>query len=89
MPLLLGLMGYEARFATATSLAAIIFTSIAGVIAHGSFGNVHWDRAALLGVPAVGGLLVGIGISRRLSNRALTLAFAAFLVAVAVRLVLE
>jgi uncharacterized membrane protein YfcA len=89
VPLLLGLMGYEARWATSTSLAAIVFTSIAGAIAHGAFGNLHWDRALLLGVPAVGGLLIGIRINQRLSNRALTLAFAVFLVAVAVRLVLE
>jgi uncharacterized membrane protein YfcA len=89
VPLLLGLLAYDARVAAATSLAAIIFTSIAGAIAHGAFGNTHWDRALLLGIPAVGGLLLGLQISRRLTTRALTLAFAVFLVAVAVRLVLE
>lgn len=89
VPLLLVLLGYDARMATATSLGAIIFTSIAGTAAHGAFGNVHWDRAVLLGLAAVVGVLVGIQVSRRLSNRALTLAFAVFLVAVAVRLVIE
>jgi uncharacterized membrane protein YfcA len=89
VPLLLGLLGYEAKMATSTSLAAIVFTSIAGAIAHGAFGSVHWDRAILLGVPAVAGLLIGIRINQRLSNRALTLGFAIFLVVVAVRLVLE
>ena len=89
VPLLLSLMRYEAKAAAATSLAAIIFTSIAGTIAHGAFGNVHWDRAAFLGVSAVGGLLIGLQVSRRVSNRTITLAFAVFLVGVAVRLVLE
>jgi uncharacterized protein len=89
VPLLLVLLGYDAKVATATSLAAIIFTSIAGTAAHGVFGNVHWDRALILGLPAVAGVLLGIQISRRLSSRTLTLAFAAFLVVVAVRLVLE
>ena len=89
VPLLLGLLGYSAKVATATSLAAIIFTSIAGTAAHGAFGNVQWDRAILLGLPAIAGLLIGLQVSKRLSNRALTLAFAVFLVAVAVRLVLE
>jgi uncharacterized protein len=89
VPLLLALLGYNAKAATATSLAAIVFTSIAGTAAHGAFGTVQWDRAILLGLPAIAGLLVGLQVSKRLSNRALTLAFAVFLVAVAVRLVLE
>ena len=89
VPLLLVLLGYDAKTATATSLAAIIFTSIAGTAAHGAFGNVQWDRALLLGVSAIAGVLVGIEIARRLSNRVLTLAFAVFLVAVAVRMVIE
>lgn len=89
VPLLLVLMRYEARLAAATSLAAIIFTSVAGTAAHGAFGNVRWDRAAFLGISAVGGLLVGLQVSRRVSNRTLTIAFGVFLVGVAVRLVLE
>lgn len=89
VPLLLGLMHYDAKAATATSLGTIIFTSIAGTAAHGAFGNVHWDRAMFLGIAAVGGLLLGLQVSRRLSNRVLTLAFAVFLIAVAVRLALE
>lgn len=89
VPLLLGLLGYSAKVATATSLAAIVFTSIAGTAAHGALGNVQWDKAVLLGLAAVAGVLVGIEVGKRLSNRALTLAFAAFLVVVAVRLVIE
>jgi uncharacterized protein len=72
VPLLLALLGYSARVATATSLAAIVFTSIAGTAAHGVFGSVQWDRAILLGLPAIAGLLVGLQVSKRLSNRALT-----------------
>ena len=89
VPLLIGLMAYTAKTATGTSLAVIIFTSVFGALAHGAYGNVQWDKALLIGVPAIGGLLMGLAISRRISNRALTLAFAVFLVAVAVRLALE
>ncbi|MEW6581297.1 MAG: sulfite exporter TauE/SafE family protein [Actinomycetota bacterium] len=89
VPLLLLLLRYDAKAATATSLAAIVFTSVVGSVAHGAFGNVEWDKAVLLGVPAVAGVLIGQAVNRRVSNRTLTLAFAVFLVAIAVRLVLE
>ena len=45
VPLLIALLAYDARAATATSLAAIIFTAIAGAAAHGAPGNVHWGTA--------------------------------------------
>jgi uncharacterized membrane protein YfcA len=89
VPLLIALLGYDAKVATATSLAAIIFTSIVGTATHGALGNVEWDRAILIGLAAVGGLLIGLWVKARISSRALTLAFAVFLVVIAVRLVLE
>lgn len=85
VPLLLLLLNYDAKVATATSLAAIIFTSVVGTIAHGALGNVHWDKALLLGLPAVAGVIIGQTINRRISNRVLTIAFAIFLMGIAVR----
>ena len=73
------------KVATATSLAAIVFTSIVGAIAHGAFGNVVWDKALLLGIPAVVGVVIGQTINRRVSNRVITLTFAVFLAAIAAR----
>jgi uncharacterized membrane protein YfcA len=86
VPLLLWLLAYDAKVATATSLAGIIFTSAFGVATHGVLGNVEWSKALLIGIPAMAGLLLGLALKERLSSRTLTLAFAVLLVAVAVRL---
>ena len=89
VPLLIALLAYDAKVATATSLAGIIFTSAFGVIAHGLLGNVEWSKALLIGIAAMGGLLVGLALKDRLSSRNLTYAFSALLVAVAVYLAVQ
>jgi uncharacterized protein len=88
VPLLIATLAYDARPATATSLAAIIFTAAFGAAIYATRGRVEWREALLVGLPAVGGLLLGLAIKARLSSRTLTLAFAALLVGVAVRLAL-
>jgi uncharacterized protein len=87
VPLLTLLLGYDAKIATATSLAAIIVTASVGVITHGALGNVEWGYALLVGVPAVGGVLIGLWIKARITTRSLTIAFAALLIGVAIWLV--
>jgi uncharacterized protein len=87
VPLLILWLGFEAKTATATSLAAIIITASVGVAAHGALGNIAWGYALLIGIPAVAGLLLGLSLKDRISGRALTLAFAAVLVVVAVWMV--
>jgi len=89
VPMLILLLGYEARPATATSLAAIIFTAAYSVAIYAWHGHVEWREGLLVGLPAVVGLLGGLAIKARLSSRALTLAFAVVLVAVAVKLALS
>ncbi len=89
VPLLVMLCRFDAKIATATSLAAIIGTATVGVISHGALGNVAWGYAFLIGLPAVAGLLAGLSLKARMSTRVLTYAFAALLVAVGVLLVLE
>ena len=84
VPLLIGLLAYDARVATATSLAAIIVTASVGAAAHGALGNVEWGTALLVGLPAMVGVMLGLRVKDRLSSRALTDAFAGLLVAVAV-----
>ena len=86
VPLLVLLAGYEARAATATSLAAIGFTAAFGALAFGALGEVAWKEAAVVGLPALAGVAVGTALQQRVSSRALKLLFAAFLVAVAARL---
>lgn len=89
VPLLIALLRYDAKVATATSLAAVIFTAIWGTATHGLLGNVDWATAALVGVPAMVGVTAGIGLKARVSSAQLTYAFAVVLVLVAVWLVLE
>jgi uncharacterized protein len=89
VPLLIALLAYDAKVATATSLAGIIFTSAFGVAAHGALGNVEWGKALLIGIAAMVGLLVGLALKDRLSSRNLTYAFCVLLVAVAIYLALD
>jgi uncharacterized protein len=89
VPLLVLWLGYDERTATGTSLAAIVV--IAGVAAavQGGYGNVRVEEGLLVGVPAVGGVLAGTWLQQRLPLRAISLLFAAVLVAVAATLVLR
>ena len=80
VPLLIALLAYDARVATATSLAAIIFTAVAGAAAHGVLGNVHWGTAALVGLPAMVGVTLGVAVKERVSSAALTYGFASLMV---------
>jgi uncharacterized membrane protein YfcA len=89
VPLLIGWLAYDAKVATATSLAGIIITAAVGASAFAALGNLEWQDALLIGIPALGGLLVGLAIKDRISSRTLTLAFCVLLVAVAVRLAVE
>jgi uncharacterized membrane protein YfcA len=88
VPLLVTLRAFPARPAMATSLAAILFTATAAAAAHAADGNVLWQDAALIGVPAVAGAAGGAWLQQRIHPRRLVLAFSAFLLAVALRLVL-
>jgi uncharacterized protein len=87
VPLLIGLLAFGAHAATATSVGAILITSLAGVVLYAFHGDVDPAYAALVGVPAVGGALVGTELQHRLSNRMLTLGFAALLFAIGTWLV--
>ena len=86
VPLLISLMAYDAKAATATSLAAIIFTAAFGTATHGALGNVDWSTALLIGIPAMVGVNLGLLVKARVSTTTLTYAFAVLLLAVAVRL---
>jgi uncharacterized protein len=89
VPLLLLVARWEIRSATATSLAAIGITAIAGVAAYLVHGDVEASYAALLGLPAAGGALGGAMLQQRVHARALSFAFSALLVGIAVHLLLK
>lgn len=86
VPLLIMLGGFASRRASGTSLAAICFTAVFGAIAYGALGDVDWLAAVEVGLPAAVGVVGGTALQQRLSARGHVLAFAVFLVAIAVRL---
>jgi uncharacterized membrane protein YfcA len=83
VPLLILLVGLEGRVATGTSLAAIGITALSGVGFYAFAGHIDVAHAALVGLPAAVGAVAGSTIQQRVSARALTLAFAALLAALA------
>jgi hypothetical protein len=87
VPLLVLVVGYAERTATAVSLAAIGVTALAGALAYGVLGHVEPAYAALVGLPAAGGAVLGTAVQQRVAARMLTFAFAALLAAVGVWLV--
>lgn len=89
VPLLLLVGGWELRSATATSLAAIGITATAGVITYVAHGQVKPAYAALVGIPAALGAFAGTTLQQRLPVRTLSFLFAALLVAIAVRMLLQ
>jgi uncharacterized membrane protein YfcA len=84
VPLLLLVCGWEARSATATSLAAIGITAVSGVIAYAIHGDVNVGYAALVGLPAAGSVAFATALQQRLRTRTVELLFAGFMLAVAV-----
>jgi uncharacterized membrane protein YfcA len=89
VPLLILWLGYDERFATATSLAAIVFIAGFAAATQGLYGNVKVLDAVLVGIPAVGGVLIGTRLQQHLHTRTIGLLFAAVLVASAVELILR
>jgi uncharacterized protein len=85
VPLLVA-VGVSARAATGTSLAAISLTAAAGATAYALHGDVKPGAAALVGIPAVFGVIGGVALQQRLARRTLTLGFALLLTAVGIRL---
>jgi len=90
VPLLIFWFGYGERLATGTSLAAIVLIGLLGAIAQGGiYGNVHVLTGLWLSIPAVLGVLAGTAIQQRIPQRAVSLLFAALLVAIAIELIVK
>ena len=88
VPLLVGLAAMPTHTAAATSLGAILVTATAGALLYAVRGDVRLGYALLVGLPAVGGAIVGTHVQQRISGRALTLAFSALLAVIGIRLIL-
>ena len=80
---------YVVKMAIATSLATILFTSLASVRAHHRRGAVRWDIVKLLAPGVVVGSLLGAQIAKQLPTKTLALVFAVFVTYSAVQMFLD
>ena len=88
VPLLVLVFAFDQRRASATSLAAILLSSIAGAATYAFHGEVKPGAAAIVGIPAVFGVVGGTWLQQRIPARRLSYGFALLLVGLGVRLVL-
>jgi uncharacterized protein len=88
VPLLILWLGYGEREATGTSLAAIVVIAALAAVGQGLYGNVDPAKAALVGVPAIFGVVAGTALQQRIPERAISLLFAVLLVVIAAELAL-
>src|SRR5689334_20836550 len=79
VPLLVLWLDFGEREATGTSLGAIAMVAAVSAGVQGLYGNLHVDDGLLVGVPAVGGVLIGTWIQQRIPTRAISLLFAGLL----------
>lgn len=89
VPALVLVLGFDQRLAHGTSLAAVLPIAISSLSSYALDDKVDWTVGFLLAVGAVGGAVVGTHILHKLPHDALALAFAALLIATAVRLVID
>jgi uncharacterized membrane protein YfcA len=86
VPALVVLLAFDQRLASGTSLAAILVSSVAGAVTYAFHGDVKPGAAALVGLPAVIGVVAGAAFQQRVPLDKLAYGFALLLAAVAVRL---
>jgi uncharacterized membrane protein YfcA len=84
VPLLMLVASFDPKQAAATSLGAIVITAAVGVTLYAIRGKVDVGYALLVGLPAIGGTLLGTSLQRRISTASLTLAFSVLLVGVGI-----
>jgi len=80
VPLLTGLVKMDQCRAHGTSLAVLIFTGISGAVTYGLHGQVNWQAALALAVPAVLTAPAGALLADRLPDWKLKRAFGLFLI---------
>lgn len=86
VPLLVA-VGFDQHRAHATSLAAIVFISVAGAISFGMSGEIDLGLGITVGIGGVLGSVIGASVMHRISPKALTIVFAVVLLVAAIRLI--
>jgi uncharacterized protein len=80
----LGLSQVEAE---STSLLMIVVVALVGAYRQNGYGNVRIREALVIGALSPLGVLIGVGVSNHVSERALQLSFAALALFMALQLV--
>lgn len=88
VPLMLWLLGFDQRRAAATSLAAIVLSSISGSITYFATGHVDLVVGLIVGAGGIVGSIIGARLLRILPIVWLRWGFIALLVVIAVRMFL-
>ncbi|MSX02074.1 MAG: TSUP family transporter [Actinobacteria bacterium] len=83
VPMLILWLGFDERKAAATSLLVIVIAAIGGAITHLTYGNIDLVAALTVGIPAVGGVLIGTWLQQRINVAVVQLLFSLLLVATA------
>jgi uncharacterized membrane protein YfcA len=88
VPLLVLVLAFDQRRASATSLAAILVSAAVGALTYALHGEVKPGAAALVGLPAVAGVLLGAALQQRIPVQRLSLGFGVLLAVVGARLLI-
>lgn len=86
VPLLVLLLAFDQRRASATSLAAILVSSLAASVTYAFHGELKPGAAMIVGIPAVLGVLAGTALQQRIPVQRLAYGFALLLAALGARL---
>ncbi|CAB4869864.1 unannotated protein [freshwater metagenome] len=89
VPALILLLAYGEREATGTSLAAIVIAASVAAGLQAIYGNVRVAEGLLVGIPAMGGVLVGTWLQQRVPGAVVRLLFSILLLTTAVILVVR
>ena len=87
VPLLILWFAYGEREATGTSLFAIVLIAALAAGIQGLHGNVDPGKAALVGIPALAGVVAGTALQQRVPERAVAAMFSVLLLVSAALLV--
>ena len=89
VPLFVSMLGIPMRLASGTSLTAVCILAIPGVIEQAVLGNIDYMVGIAMMVGSIPGAVVGANLVKYVPERALRFAFAAFLLLMAVLLIVN
>ena len=89
VPLMMSLLGMPMRYASGTSLVAVMILALPGAVTQCVLGNVDYLIGIAIACGSVPGALFGARLSNRIPERALRFAFAVVLIVAAILLVVN